>query len=255
MKICVVGNSHAGALKSALAVDDSASGVRADFFVMPGGSGPHLQAEGSRLLPVPFRKHKVFSTIPGAVENGFDLGKFDAVMICASGLPSHRNGDPGHILNKLALGSLVQDPNSKRQIVSEDVMTSALENLLHASPNLQAIQLIRSVFSGRILIQVCPLPTRAIVAYRPESEKGSNLAWQYGDRVWSFLSWYYRQQISFIRTVADSLGAHVISSDDSFVDAGFTPNRYGTPDPWHMNTAYGRLTLRRALAELGLLQG
>ena len=255
MKICVIGNSHAAALKSALAVDDSAAGVGIDFFVMPGGSGPHVHAEGGRLLPAPFAKDKVFSTIPGAVEDGLDLGPFGAVMICASGLASHRNGDPNHILNQLALASLVQDLNSNRQIVSEGVMATAMENVLHASPNIHATRLIRSVFPGRMLIQGCPLPTRALVGYRPESEKGSNLALQYGDRVWLFLSWYYRQQIRLIRAFADTLDAYVMSPDDGFVDAGFTPTKYGTPDPWHMNTAYGRLTLKQALTELGLLQG
>ena len=251
MKLCVVGNSHAGALKSALAVDDSAAGVHVDFFAMPGGSGPHLHAEGARLFPAPSRKDKVYSTIPGAVADGLDLADFDAVMICAAGLPSHRNGDAGHILSQMALGSLISDANANRQLVSEGVMTSAMESVLHASPNFEAIRLIRSVFSGPILIQVCPLPTRALIAYRPESEKGSNLGQQYGDRVWAFLSWYYRRQISIISAYAESLGARVIAPDDSFIEAGFTSNRYGSPDPWHMNTAYGRLTLKQALAALG----
>ena len=86
-------------------------------------------------------------------------------------------------------------------------------------------------------------------------DKGSNLAIQYGDRVWSFLSWCYRQQIGIIKAHADTHDARVISPDDSFVDAGVTPSKYGGPDPWHMNTAYGRLTLKQALTELGLLQG
>jgi uncharacterized protein (DUF433 family) len=225
VKICVIGNSHAAALKSALAVDDSAVGVGIDFFVMPGGSGLHVHAEGGRLLPAPFVKGKVFSTIPSAVEDGLDLGEFDTVMICAAGLPSYRNGDADHILNQLALGSLVHDLNSKRQIVSEGVMAAAVENVLHASPTLQAIRLIRSIFSGRVLIQGCPLPTRALVGYRLDGEKVSNLASQYGDRVWLFLSWYYRQQIRLIRAFADTLDARVMSPDDSFVDAGFTPTK------------------------------
>lgn len=255
MRLCVVGNSHAAALKNALAGDDgAAAAARFDFFVMPGGSGPHLHAEGGRLLPAPFRKDKVFSTIPGAAVEGLDLGIFDAVMICAAGLPSHRNGSPEHILNQMALGSLVGDWNPNRQVVSEDVMTTAMESVMHDSPNLQAIRLIRSLYSGPIIIQVCPLPSRALVAYRPASEKGSNLGSQYGDRVWSFLGWYYRRQISIISAFADASNARVISPDDSFVEAGFTPGRYKTPDPWHMSTAYGRLTLKQALAELGLLQ-
>lgn len=251
MKICVVGNSHAGALRSALAVDDSAVGVQVDFFAMPGGAGPHLRAEGGRLFPALLKTDKVFSTIPGAVADGLDLAGFDAVMMCAAGLPSHRNGDTGHILSQMALGSLIHDTNANRQLVSEDVMTSAMESVLHASPNFEALRLIRSVFSGPVLIQVCPLPTRALIAYRPEGERGSNLSAQYGDRVWSFLSWYYRAQISIISAFAGSLGARVIAPDEDFVDAGFTPSKYGSPDPWHMNTAYGRLTLKQALAAFG----
>jgi hypothetical protein len=249
VKLCVVGNSHAGALKSALAVGEAA-GEQVDFFVMPGGSGPHLHAEGGRLFPVPSRKDKVFSTLPGATAEGLDLYGFDAVMISAAGLPSHRNGDASHILNQLALGSLAHDLKANQQAVSEAVMTSAMESVLHASPNLEAIRLVRSVFPGQLIIQVCPLPTRAIAAYKVEGERGSNLAAQYGDKVWQFLSWYYRTQISIIRAYADTLGAHIIAPDDSFLEAGQTPSRYGTPDPWHMNTAYGRLVLKQALAPI-----
>ena len=172
-----------------------------------------------------------------------------AVAICAAGLPSHRNADPNHILNQLALGSLVQEP-THRQPVSEDVMASVMESVLNASPNFEAIRLVRSVFSGRIIIRVCPLPTRALAGYQVAGEKGSNLASQYGDRVWSFLTWYYRRQIRFISAHAAALDACVITPNESFVEAGQTPSKYGTPDPWHMNTAYGRLILKQALAEL-----
>lgn len=250
MRICVVGNSHAAALKSALAVDDSAAGAHIDFFVMPGGSGPHLHAEGNRLFSAPAMKDKVLSTLPGAVADGLDLGAFDAVLISAAGLPSHRNGDPSHILNQLALGSLVHDRNADLQLVSESVMTRAMESALHASANLEAIRLVRSVFPGRILIQLSPLPTRAIAAYKVTGERGSNLAARYGDRVWSFLSWYYRRQIDIISAFAEAARASAIPPDETFIEAGFTPSRYGSPDPWHMNTAYGRLILQQALAEL-----
>jgi len=254
LRLCVVGNSHAAALKSALATGDGAAGVHVDFFVMPGGSGPHVHAEGARLFAVPDRKEKLFSTIPGAAANGLDLETFDAVVVSAAGLPSHRNGDPSHILNQLALGAMVNDRSANRQLVSETVMTRAIENALEASANVEAIRRIRSVFRGQIIIQLSPLPTRAIAAYKVTGERGSNLAAQYGDRVWSFLNWYYRRQIDIISAFADATRASVILPDASFIEAGFTPNKYGTPDPWHMNTAYGRLVLKQALTELGLLQ-
>lgn len=247
MKLCVIGNSHAAALRSALAADGSAAGAHVDFFVMPGGSGPHLHAEANRLFPAPSQKEKTFATIAGAVSDGLDLGVFDAVLLSAAGLPSHRNGDPGHILNQLALASLVQGQTTNRQPVSEHVMASAMTSVLQASPNFEAIRLVRSVFAGQVIIQVCPMPTRAIAAYKVEGERGSDLASQYGDRVWSFLSWYYRQQISIIRACAETIGAQVVSPNDSFLEAGQTPSKYGTPDPWHMNTAYGRLVLHQAL--------
>lgn len=254
MRLCVIGNSHGAALKRALAVDDNAAKVLIDFFAMPGGLGPHIRADGNRLFPAAEMKDKVYTTIPGAAAGGLDLGPVEAVMFCAAGLAAHRNGDPDHIFNKLALASLVQAPGANRKAVSEAVMASEIESVLRASANLQAIQVIRSVFSGPLIIQICPLPTRALAAYRPEGDKGSNLANQYGDRVWSFLSWYYRQQVGIINAYADTLNARVISLEDSFVEAGFTPSKYGGPDPWHMNTAYGRLTLKQALIALSLLQ-
>jgi len=250
VRICVVGNSHAAALKNALATGDSAAGAHVDFFVMPGGSGPHLHAEGARLFAAPDRKDKLFSTILGAAASGLDLETFDAVVVSAAGLPSHRNGDPTHILNQLALGSLVHDRNANRQLVSENAMTRAMENALEASANVAAIRLIRSVFRGQIIIQVCPLPTRAITAYKADGDRGSNLASQYGDKVWPFLSWYYGRQIRLIHACAAQLDARVIAPDESFIAAGQTPSKYRTPDPWHMNTAYGRRVLKQAFAAL-----
>lgn len=252
MRLCVVGNSHAAALKGAVAIDETAANVRFDFFVMPGGLGPHIHADGHRLFVDARLLDKVFSTVPGAVADGLDLAAFDAVMICASGLPAHRNGSASHVLNQLALGAFTEASAGKRQRVSEAVMTLAIEAALHDAPNLAAIRTIRSIYSGPLLVQVCPLPTRALAAYRPASDTGSDLAVQYGDRVWPFLSWYYRHQIEIIDAFAASLSACVLAPDEDFVEAGFTPTKYRTPDPWHMNTAYGRLVLRQALAELAI---
>lgn len=250
MKLCVVGNSHAAALKSALAVDAAAVGVHADFFAMPGGSGPHLHARDGRLFPSSVMREKLFTTVAHAAEEGLDLGAFDAVMICAAGLPSHRNSDANHVLNRLALAALAHDAVGDRQPVSEAVMLRTMETVLHASPNFEAIRLVRSVYSGPIIVQVCPMPTRAIAAYKVEGERGSNLAAQYGDRVWSFLSWYYREQSRLISAFAQLLDARTIPLEETFLGTGFTPGKYGTPDPWHMNTAYGRLVLKGALAAL-----
>ena len=251
MKLCVVGNSHAAALKGALDADGGGASVDLSFYVMPGGAGPNLRIDGKRLLPAPLNKDKVFSTVPGAGTHGLDLSLFDVVVVCAVGLPAHRNGDAAHILNRLALGSLIQNASVDRQIVSEAVMASEMENVLRASANQQTIQLIRSVFSGRIIVQVCPLPTRAISAYKVTSERGSDLATQYGDNVWTFLGWYYRTQISLITTCAGPLDAHVLAPQPAFIEAGQTPSKFGTPDPWHMNTAYGRLVLKQVCAALG----
>lgn len=250
MKLCIVGNSHAAALKSALAVEPLSGGSHVDFFVMPGGSGPYLQAERGRLFAAPGRGDKLFCTIPTATADGLDLAAFDAVLVSAVGLPSHRNGAIDHILNQLVLGSRAERGSSGCQPVSQSLMTHVMENVLQASAGFEAIRLIRSVFSGQLLVQVCPLPTRAIAAYQVANDRGSNLATQYGEGIWSFLSWYYRRQIDLIRAHAGTLSARVLPPHDSFVEAGFTPNKFKTPDPWHMNTGYGRLVLKQALAAL-----
>lgn len=231
-------------------MEPAAAGAHIDFFVMPGGAGPHLRAEGGRLFAAPDKRDKLFSTIPTAVVDGVDPTSFDAVMVSAVGLPAHRNGAPGHILNQIVLSRCAADSGASRQPVSEDVMIRAMDGVLRASPGFEAIRLIRSVFLGQILIQVCPLPTRAVAAYQVMSDKGSNLAAQYGERVWSFLGWYHRRQIDLIQAYADTLNARLLPPDDSFVEAGFTPNKYKTPDPWHMNTGYGRLVLKQVFAAL-----
>jgi len=69
--------------------------------------------------------------------------------------------------------------------------------------------------------------------------------------VWTFLGWYYRTQISLITTCAGPLDAHVLAPQPAFIEAGQTPSKFGTPDPWHMNTAYGRLVLKQVCAALG----
>ena len=231
MKLCVVGNSHAAALKGALAAHDSAAGVSVDFFVMPGGAGPHLYTESATAcFPIRSKKDKVVLHHPRRIVDGLDLASFDAVMICAAGLsfPSQRRSQTTSS-SRLALGAMVHAP--ERRIVQTRLRgcpwQAPWKGLCNASPNFASIRLIRSVFSGPITIQVCPCqPARSPPTRASEGEKGSNLAMLYGDRVWPFLSWYYRRQVNLISAFADSLGsASVIPPEESFLDAGFTPQQ------------------------------
>lgn len=245
MRICVVGNSHAGALKRALRRSDRTPHTF-DFFVQPGGGGPQLEIRDGRAFMNGPRKQSDWATI-GSIEDGLDIGLFDAVIFASGGLPAHRKHFGRHLLNNVVHAGFAETPQPGRQSVSSTVMSLALQRWLLDLGGTRSLRLIRSVFSGPMIVLMCPLPGRHL----DKTKSPSDLPTRYGHRLEAFLTWYYREQISVIANEAQAIGAACQPPPEEFLLAGFTPDQFSAHDPWHANEAYGDLQIDNALRLLG----
>lgn len=241
MKICIVGNSHAGALKRAL---NRASRPTHDFdvFAQRGGGGPRLEVKDGRVFAIEGRGG-FDQGILGDLTHGLDLAPFDAVLFAAAGLAAHFTESVSHPLNNMLHAGFAKSPLAGRPSLSGAIMSASLERCLLTTANMQALRVIRSVFAGPLVIITCPLPAR----HFDTAAKSSDLPAQYGDRLAEFMTWYYREQIRVIANEARALGAACVPPPEEFMAAGFTPDRYCSRDPWHCNADYGDITLDRAL--------
>lgn len=245
MKICVIGNSHAGALKRAL--DRIAQPSHTfDFLAQVGGLGPRLEIRNGRVFAASAmaRPDQAFL---GDHQDGVDLASCDAVLFAAAGLPAHLARIKRDPLNNLLHAGFAKRPVSGRQSVSGAVMAMALEHTLLAMPAMAGIRLIRSVFSGPLVVIARPLPGRGIDA----TPDPSDLPLQYGAQLDAFMTWYYREQTRVITNETRLIGAACLPPPEDILLAGHMPERYCGIDPWHANADYGEITLDRALKLIG----
>lgn len=242
MKILIVGNSQAGALKRAIGTKRRYAGCDFDVHLLAGGLGPHLKVENGRLYPEVVR-NRFFCTVPDADAAGVDLSGYDGVLYASAGLTSHRKTSRWALLNQLMLSSMAKKPYRGHQMVSEEVMAQSVENALYVTPGFKGVGLIRSIYDGPIVIMTWPLPAR----HFDKPENGSDLPKQYGKKVGEFLSWYYRAQIRALNKYAETIDARVLPPPRAILEAGFTPEEYAGPEAWHMNKEYGEMMLTRAV--------
>lgn len=252
MKLLVVGNSQAAALRLAVA-DSLPPGARGParfgpltvfFYVLPGADGPKLRRDGDRLKPKTADRDAM-TTLPGDVAAGVDLAAFDAVLVSAAGLPPDR-GRPGHVVTDLTLAELAPAAETG---VSRAVFRRAMVASYGAGNAWKSITLIREAFAGPLLIEPWALPTRAVLR-RGESAAVA----RYGAGS-PFFAWYADWQRAMLEElVARDLGAATLLPHpaDAAGAPGFTAEAYRTGDPWHMNGRYGALVLEAAAAALGL---
>jgi hypothetical protein len=247
VRIGIVGNSHAGALKQATTTRafTQKHSHSFEFLVDPGGSAPRIEVRDGELFRIEGERSPRASATPGKV----NPATCDAIFFCAAGLPAHRIGKPHHPLSSMVHAGFAPAPYKTHQSVSGEVLALSLERRLRELPNIQAFRIIRSVFAGPIVIFTLPMPSPRIDE-GPAGE-ASDLPQQYGENVLPFIRWYYGLQARIIHEEARPLGAHVLLPPEPHREAGFTPEEFCLPDGWHMNVAYGRMMLDRAFALLG----
>lgn len=278
MRLLVIGNSQAAALRLAVAESLPPGAIGAArhgqlevfFYVLPGADGPKLRRDGNRLKPKTADRDAV-TTIGGAVADGVDPAEFDAVLVSAAGLPPDR-GRPGHVVTDLTIAELAPGTATG---VSRAVFARAMVAAYGAGNAWKSITLLREAVRGPLLIESWAMPTAAVLT-RGESAgvltrgksagvltrgksaaaltRGESAAVaRYG--VSDFFAWYAGAQRAMLaELVARDLGEATLLPHPAAAAGppGFTADAYRTGDPWHMNARYGALVLDAAAAALGL---
>lgn len=250
MRLLVVGNSQAAALRLAVAdtlprgaVGPARHGpIEVFFYVLPGADGPKLRRDGPRLKPKTADRDAV-TTIGEAVAEGVDPTAFDAVLVSAAGLPPDR-GRPGHVVTDLTLAEFAPGAETG---VSRAVFARAMVATYGAGNAWKSITLVREAFRGPLLIEPWAMPTAGVLT----GGESAAVA-RYGAS--DFFPWYVEAQKAMLaELIARDLGeATLLPHPRATGEAGFTADAFRTGDPWHMNGRYGALVLDAAVAALGL---
>jgi hypothetical protein len=254
MKFCVIGNSHAAALRNGTKLSGALKAPYLDFWVIGGANQPAVVFEGGRIRPAPAKfQVRPISTVPDAAENGLDIAPYDAVIISACGLRAPRNRlisrDPsvhphGHLACEGWLELKAEKVPAEVQPVSPQEFEAAVTSLLSSHPTMQLARLLAENFKGRVFLQPWPPPNETIFddaewfLVRRYGKNGSRLAWR------DFL----RVQFHALQKLARELGSRFEVIDypmAEILEHGMMPPGYSVPDPWHANAKYGALVLEQ----------
>jgi len=227
MKVCVVGNSHVAAIRSAWAEGSSPlTAHHVDFFAVargdPAVAAGHLVVSGA-------------ATVHSTVGDRLDLSAYDAILVSAVGNFAVRNQHP-HPLLAMALPQWHCTLPKVSASVFRRCVRHGLGEFAWVSLALQIAEAAR----GRTYLQPWPLPAPDVAA-DPDWKLGK----LHGSGVAGVLSTYFKVQDEELRDMLGSRGEVLPYPRQEWLDGGFTPAEFGTRDPWHMNAAYGRIVLQQ----------
>ena len=242
-KICVIGNSHVGALKQgydSLNIDS----YEASFWCIPGGYGPSIDVEDGKIVVPSNRQHTVESDIVPHPGNELDLSGFDVVLLSGVGIPAIRKQNPT-LHKKYAAGNFLGEGNhSGRQNLSIAMFGKLIEHELRQLDSFMNIDKLSSIFDKKILIQQFPMPTESVVN-QPDFD-----AHYYGNKFGYFMSWYQNEQSLVLKKHAKRRNVSLVKYPAEWVSKGFTPSEYrSSDDSWHMNDKFGAFFMGDVLAE------
>jgi hypothetical protein len=251
MTLCVIGNSHAAAIKLALGGKHIIDKHEVHFYVLGGHDQPRVQLLNGRLRPLNPHQ-RVETTLPEAAIAGLNILPYDTIVISACGWFAARNGfvaaDPlAHPLGSMTCPDWAGSrcPVGIRP-VSSAVFEAVVEGYVQRHASLQLAELLARSFEGRLLLQPWPTPDRALQsdrewfvnAWYPDS---ANMVWH------AFIS----AQTRALRRLAATLGPKVTVLDYPLSDSaetGFMNSLWCTNDPWHANARYGSLVIDQIVA-------
>lgn len=247
MKTLVIGNSQVGALR--MAADAHARGAEFDFLSLPGGKGPKLVFDGSRVVPP--KGAEMIKAHPEALASGVNLAGYGALVFSALGLSAPRAVNAQHLLNRFRVAGFATSA-PEVPVVSSAFMAEMIAAALARMPATQSLRGLAARFDGPVLVQPFPVPNELLRDRDPED---TALPGDYGDALGAFQSWYYTTQWQAMSALVAGCGDHVRLLDYPEADwlaAGFTPAQFAQGrDCWHMNANYGARVLDQALEMVG----
>jgi hypothetical protein len=223
MRLCVVGNSHVGALRSAYNSTQASSSLQVDFYAVPGDSP--VTKDGAVVA-----LESVHSTV-GPV---LDPSGYDSILVSAVGYWAVRNVNAGHPLLKMALSTWA----SELPTVSAGVFKRASRQVLVDYPIMRFCADLRTVFAGKIYFQPWPLPSSDVYQ---DAEWRLNVL--YGGRAPAVIAYFYQLQYELLGELLADKGTLLPYPKAEWLREGSTPAELATQDPWHMGGTYGELVL------------
>ena len=177
MRICIIGNSHASALKLAMDAGWSRSDFEIDYVVLPGGGGPYLSREKTRLKP---RRNsfKMASNVEGSAENGVDVVNYDAIWVSGVGFNVSLRGNSNQEANPLMTARVNTWPRGTSGLprITERFMRNLVKSDIASSAAWKVCQDVVDIGSSRLIIHPAPRPGAAAF-----SDDTHPLVAEYGD--------------------------------------------------------------------------
>ncbi|HEX3431634.1 MAG TPA: hypothetical protein VHT03_12180 [Rhizomicrobium sp.] len=246
IKLCLLGNSHAGALKLGWdIVKSNFPNCDVTVFAAPGKRIDDLQVRGRRLVADSVRLRRFLKRISG-VGGSFSVRRYDRFLVCGSGFHA---GVPAGFLAKARIDT---EPKDERQPLSLPLFMRMVEADLRAASAILTVEKLRRI--TRKPIGLIPLPLR-IEQSEWAAEKailGSGTPQKLADCF-----------AAAARTIADSLNCEMFTQPP-FTKAGplrskseyakgstrLVGNRlHGSDNVVHMNAAYGAALWHVILAD------
>lgn len=253
MKVCVIGNSQVGALFKAAQGNSARQYEHYDFHsilvarnvdidsIPPG----YVEIKNNRLVTTS-AKHKINSQSSYYSDTGLDFSQYSAIIVSACGFWAYRN-ENAHWLFELRLADwpLKADSNIPTPLM---VSVGLFEQITYAMQShtvtMQICEALATSYAGKILVQPWPLPCETILL-----DQSWKLRRLYGDYACSISQFFFASQYKAIQQYLAQLGEQFTLlpyPDPDWLHSGYTPERFGTSDPWHMNADYGALVLQQA---------
>lgn len=247
MRLLVVGNSQAGALKRA---HDAAPGRYRDagldlaFFVVPGGIGPDVAVvDGCLAVGAVSPTHPPYEWPPGTRQT--PLRAFDAVLVSALGYI-----DGGHAYrNPIPRCGILPEfgpegQAAKRMPVSDSCFAEMMAALLEQQPGIRSLRRLCAGFAGPVLVQRFPALSEA-VAEHPDW----GLRQMYRDPLAAH-RFLLKTCEAALAALAAETGARLVPDPIARTADGFTPRALMREDGVHQAETYGAAILDELAAFL-----
>jgi hypothetical protein len=250
VKLLIIGNSQAGALKRAWEARHNAAettGIEMFFNVIPGGIGPDFQVVDGRLAVGSHgEKFPPYCTPPVTID--MSLNDFDAILISALG---HFDGGFAYT-NQITRAAVLADcgPRGealKRAPVSDSCMGDLMAEMLELQPGIRTLRRVCAAYAGPIYVQRFPRISEAILEH---ANWGLRLWYEAPAKAHRILA---ELRDSAMEEIANDTGARLLDYPEFDHPRGFSPRAMmRDSDCIHQSDAYADLIIDQLCERLGI---
>ncbi|MDF1635500.1 hypothetical protein [Mycoplana sp. MJR14] len=255
LKICVVGNSHVGALKFGWENIRSSHRHELTFLGVPGTSVRDLTVEHGIVLPTTNTARKFFLKTSGS--EGIALDSYDVVLLVGAGLTLTSALSLTNRWRPYGLvDETIRDSQSQFNLVSDQLFAELISSRVRKSFANRLLRKVTRQSAVRALYVTTPLPSSELRLARSDDPVLSLIAGTHGPSIASL----YRNSLERVMG-KDKV---IFPPAHALVDGAMTDARYSRgslrldgerehpdTDLNHMNAAYGALVLEEVFNRLG----